>query len=42
MRFLLLSDTHGRLGIINEIAAEVEADAVIHAGDFGTTTRVVA
>jgi len=35
MRFLLLSDTHGKLGIISEIAAEVRADAVIHAGDFG-------
>ena len=35
MRFLLLSDTHGKLGIINELAAEVGADAVIHAGDFG-------
>ena len=35
MRFLLLSDTHGKLGIINELAAEAEADAVIHAGDFG-------
>jgi predicted phosphodiesterase len=35
MRYLLLSDTHGKLGIINELAAEVYADAVIHAGDFG-------
>ena len=35
MRFLLLSDTHGNLSIVNELAAEVEADAVIHAGDFG-------
>ena len=35
MRFLLLSDTHGKLGIINELAAGVRADAVIHAGDFG-------
>jgi len=35
MRFLLLSDTHGKLGIINELAACVHADAVIHAGDFG-------
>ncbi len=24
MRFLLLSDTHGKLGIINQLAAEVE------------------
>ena len=35
MRFLLLSDTHGKLGIINDLAADVRADAVIHAGDFG-------
>ncbi len=35
MRFLLLSDTHGKLGIISELAADVRADAVIHAGDFG-------
>ncbi len=35
VRFLLLSDTHGKLGVINDLAAEVGADAVIHAGDFG-------
>ena len=35
MRFLLISDTHGKLGIINELAHHVRADAVIHAGDFG-------
>jgi len=35
MRFLILSDTHGKLGVINDLAAEVGADAVIHAGDFG-------
>ena len=35
MRFLLISDTHGNLGIINELAARVQANAVIHAGDFG-------
>lgn len=35
MRFLLLSDTHGRLGIVNQLARAVGADAVIHAGDFG-------
>ena len=35
MRFLLISDTHGRLGVINELADRVRADAVIHAGDFG-------
>jgi len=35
MRFLLISDTHGQLGVINELAAQTQADAVIHAGDFG-------
>lgn len=35
MRFLLISDTHGKLGIINELAARTKADVVIHAGDFG-------
>jgi len=35
MRFLLISDTHGKLGIINELAERTQADAVIHAGDFG-------
>jgi len=35
MRLLLISDTHGKLGIINELAEHVGADAVIHAGDFG-------
>ena len=35
MRFLLISDTHGKLGVIDELAAFVRADAVIHAGDFG-------
>ena len=32
IRLLLISDTHGRLGIINELASHVQADAVIHAG----------
>ncbi len=32
---MLISDTHGKLGIINELAAHIRADAVIHAGDFG-------
>ena len=32
MRFLLISDTHGKLDIINELAARAKADAVIHAG----------
>jgi len=35
MRFSLTSDTHGNLGVINDLAARVQADAVIHAGDFG-------
>ena len=35
MRFLLTSDTHGKLGIINELVDETQVDAVIHAGDFG-------
>lgn len=35
MRLLLISDTHGKLGIINKLADDVRADAVIHAGDFG-------
>lgn len=34
-RLLLLSDTHGALGQIDELAARVGADAVLHAGDFG-------
>jgi len=32
---LLISDTHGKLDIINELSAQTQADAVIHAGDFG-------
>ena len=35
MRFLLISDTHGQLGFINEIVNIAQAEAVIHAGDFG-------
>jgi predicted phosphodiesterase len=35
MRFLLIRDTHGTLEIINELASNVRADAVIHAGGFG-------
>lgn len=35
MRFLLISDTHGRLAIINELVKKTQADGVIHAGDFG-------
>ena len=32
MRFLLISDTHGKLAFIDALAAEVRAEAVIHAG----------
>ena len=35
MRLLLISNTHGELGIINERVEQLRADAVIHAGDFG-------
>lgn len=34
-RILLISDTHGNLDIINEMAVQTAADFVIHAGDFG-------
>jgi hypothetical protein len=30
MRLLLIRDTHGKIGIINELAAHVRADAIIH------------
>jgi predicted phosphodiesterase len=35
MRFLLITDTHGRLDNIDALAAETACDAVIHAGDLG-------
>ena len=35
MRLLLISDTHGKLEIIEDLAAHVQADAVIHAGNLG-------
>jgi hypothetical protein len=35
MRFLLISDTHGKLALLDELAAELGAEALIHAGDFG-------
>jgi hypothetical protein len=35
MQLLLISDTHGKLSTINELSSRVQADAVIHAGDFG-------
>ena len=34
-RILLISDTHGKLDIINEKISQTKADFVIHAGDFG-------
>jgi predicted phosphodiesterase len=35
VRLLLITDTHGKLALINELAGRVKADAVVHAGDFG-------
>lgn len=35
MRFLLISETHGRLGVIDELVDRIRTDAVIHTGDFG-------
>jgi predicted phosphodiesterase len=35
MKLLLISDTHGNIDIINDIAAKESVDACIHAGDFG-------
>lgn len=35
MRLLLISDTHGKIDLINDYAARVQADAVLHGGDFG-------
>ena len=35
MRILCISDTHGHLDQIDTLAAQVNAEAVIHAGDFG-------
>lgn len=34
-KILLLSDTHGKLDIINELVLQSKSDFVIHAGDFG-------
>lgn len=36
MRILPIRDTHGNLGIINELADLIRAEPVIHAGDFGS------
>lgn len=35
MRLLLLSDTHGHLDSIDQLARDARADAVLHAGDLG-------
>jgi predicted phosphodiesterase len=35
MRLLLVSDTHGHLEVVNRLADETKADAVVHAGDLG-------
>ena len=35
MRYLLITDTHGSLDIINSTAQAERADVVLHAGDFG-------
>jgi len=35
MKLLLISDTHGHLDIINGLVKKTNADAVLHAGDFG-------
>ena len=35
MKVLLVTDTHGKLDALNDLARENLADAVIHAGDFG-------
>jgi len=34
-RFLLVSDSHGQLGLVDDLAVRTQSDAVIHAGDFG-------
>lgn len=35
MRVLLVTDTHGHLDCINDLADQTRADAVLHAGDLG-------
>ncbi len=35
MKLALITDTHGHLDLINDLAARTGAHAVIHAGDFG-------
>ena len=38
MKVIALSDTHGNIDIINELAKRHQADAVLHCGDFGFFT----
>ncbi len=42
MRILVLSDTHGHLHIMNELASKHKVDAIVHCGDFGfmSTSRI--
>ena len=35
MRLLLITDTHGHLDAINELARTTQCDAILHAGDLG-------
>ncbi len=35
MKALLVSDTHGKLDVVNQLIDKTKADLVIHAGDFG-------
>jgi len=35
MRFPLIGEAHGQLGVVNELAARTQPEAVIHAGNFG-------
>ncbi|TXT54359.1 MAG: putative Metallophosphoesterase [Candidatus Thorarchaeota archaeon] len=35
MRIVVITDTHGRLHIVNNLVRELDADVVIHCGDIG-------
>jgi predicted phosphodiesterase len=35
IKILLISDTHGHLDVINDLAEKEKVDLAIHAGDFG-------
>lgn len=39
MKILLICDTHGKLDVINELAAATEAERCFHMGDFCTYTK---